>query len=52
MELGFTADDFKSDIMTLKGVKRAALLVRTTDTNAFLKCTNITNAKTALTAGS
>ena len=52
MEFGHVADQFKEDEMTLKAAKRTLLLVRSVDEAAFLKCTSVSAALSALTAGS
>ena len=52
MEFGHVNNQFIEDEMTLKAAKREFLLVRNVDTTAFLKCTSISTALTALTAGS
>lgn len=47
-EVGYVNDQFAKDLMTMKARKRLALLVRTADTGAFYKCTDIAAALTTL----
>jgi hypothetical protein len=41
VEMGFIANQFINDMMTIKARKRTALLVRNVDLNAFAKVTDI-----------
>lgn len=50
IEVGWVANQFIEDMMTLKARKRAALLIKTADITAFYKVTDITAALTSMTA--
>ncbi len=48
IEMGFIANQFINDMMTIKARKRTALLVRNVNLNAFIKVTDIAAAISAL----
>lgn len=50
LEMGYINDQFIKNAMTILAEKRETLLIRNVDADAFLKCTNITDAVVALTA--
>ncbi len=51
IEIGYVADNFKEDVVTIKARKRMLLLVRTAYTGAFLKSTDIAADVANITAG-
>jgi HK97 family phage major capsid protein len=51
IEVGYVADNFKEDVVTIKARKRMLLLVRTAYTGAFLKSTDITTDVANITPG-
>ncbi len=50
IEIGEVDKQFIEDTKTLKGTRYLLLLIRNADADAFIKVTNITTAKTAITA--
>ena len=45
---GYVGNNFGKDLVTMKGRKREALLLRNVDRTGFLKCTDIAAAKVTL----
>jgi len=45
---GYVGDDFKEDLITLKGKRRGSLLIREADKTGFLECTSISAALVTL----
>lgn len=50
LEFGLDSDDFKKDLITLKGRKRGNLLLKTADATAFYKVTDVDQRITDITA--
>jgi len=48
LEIGYDADDFSKDLVTIKARRRLALLIRSVDTGAFNYVSNITTALAAI----